>query len=66
MTKIKKLHERWLGDPVYRREYDAAKSEYRPIPAEDVVDSLSPERQERIKARAANLIADELGRKRKQ
>lgn len=60
MTKISKLHERWLSDPVYRCEYRAAKDEYRPIPAEEVIGRLSPERQAKIKAQAEKLIADEL------
>lgn len=66
MTKISKLHERWLSDPAYRREYRAAKDDYRPIPAEVIVGRLSPERQAKIKARAEKLIADELDRKRKR
>lgn len=61
MTKITKLHEHWLSDPAYRRAYDAAKDEYRPIPAEDVIGKLPAERRARIKARAAELIADEVG-----
>ena len=35
------------------------KSKYRAIPAEEVLASLPPERQARIKARAAELIAEE-------
>lgn len=66
MTKITKLHERWLSDPAYRRAYDAAKDEYWSIPAEEIVDRLPPERRERNKARAADLIADEVARKRKR
>jgi transcriptional regulator with XRE-family HTH domain len=33
---------------------------YRPIPTEDVLSGMAPERQARIKARAAELIAEEM------
>ena len=28
MTRIRELHEKWMGDPEYRREYDALEEEF--------------------------------------
>jgi transcriptional regulator with XRE-family HTH domain len=28
MTKIKELHKKWMGDPEYRREYEALEEEF--------------------------------------
>ena len=28
MTRIRELHEKWMGDPEYRREYEALEEEF--------------------------------------